>query len=86
MYLANVQGKLIRLVPPSCSKDLITVVDHLREEIMAGRIVGLAWVEMHKVYDYSCDVAGECRRAPTLTRGMVAQLHDALADMPDRRR
>ena len=47
--------------------------------------VGLAYVAMHKVYEYTVDVTGECKSSPTLTRGMLSTLDDELRDSTGKR-
>ena len=54
-------------------------LEYLIQEARAGRVVGLAWLAMHKTFDYSVDIAGETKRSPTLTRGMLHLLDDELS-------
>lgn len=69
----------LELVPPKVSADTIELLAFLLQEAHAGRVIGVAFVAMHKAYEYSVDVAGEAKTVPTLTRGMVAALDDQLA-------
>ena len=61
------------------SRETVDTLEHLLAEARSGRLIGLAYVAMHKTYDYSVDIAGETRRSPTLTRGMLNLLDDELA-------
>lgn len=79
------QGKVIRLVLHSPSQDTIAALEDLLVEARAGRVVGLAYVAMHKVYEYTVDVTGECKSSPTLTRGMLSTLDDELRDSTGKR-
>lgn len=79
-------GKVVRLVPSAISQDTIAALEDLLTEARAGRVVGLAYVAMHKVYDYTVDVAGECKSTPTHTRGMLLTLDDELRDFAGKRR
>lgn len=72
-------GKVVRLVRPAVSREAVEELEHLLREAKAGRVIGLAYVAMHKAYDYSVDIAGETRRSPTLTRGMLLLLDEELA-------
>ena len=49
------------------------------EDARAGRLIGLALVAMYTQREYIVDVAGEAKRNPTYTRGMLALLDDELA-------
>ena len=72
-------GKIFRLAKAAISHDAVDALEHLLAEARAGRVIGLAYVAMHKAYDYSVDIAGETRRSPTLTRGMLHLLDDELS-------
>lgn len=74
-------GKVIQIVQPVVCEELLDVLEHLRIEILAGRCVGLAWVEMEKIDKYSVDAAGACRNFPAAARGMADDLCDALAEL-----
>lgn len=77
------EAEVIRLVVEHVSSDTVRALEQLLLDARAGRIVGLAYVAMHKVYDYTVDAAGECRRSPTLARGMLARLDDELSKLTD---
>lgn len=70
--------EILRLVRPGINREALDAVDKLRDDILNGLTIGVAIVAMHKSYCYTIDVAGECKRSPTLTRGMVAALDDEL--------
>jgi hypothetical protein len=59
----------------------VQALEQLLQEARSGRLIGLAWVAMHPAYEYSVDVAGETRRCPTITRGMLLKLDDELAKL-----
>jgi hypothetical protein len=74
-----VGGPVLKLITPAVSRETVDTLEHLLAEARSGRLIGLAYVAMHKTYDYSVDIAGETRRSPTLTRGMLNLLDDELA-------
>lgn len=51
-------------------------------EARAGDLVGLAFVAVYHGYDYTADIAGEARRNPTFTRGMLLRLDEQLNLLP----
>lgn len=73
------KGKVVRLVPIAVSINAVEALELLLAEAKAGQIIGIAWVAMHKTYEYTVDIAGETRRSPTLTRGMLHLLDDELS-------
>lgn len=74
------RGRLYQLRSP-VSADTARAVDYLKQEITAGRIVGLAWVAIHPGQEYTVDFAGEARRVPTFARGTLNDLDDQLAHL-----
>lgn len=70
---------VLRLIVPQASAETVAVLSELLHEAREGRIVGIAYVAMHKAYEYSFDIAGETRRVPTFTRGMLRGLDDQLS-------
>lgn len=76
-------GKVIRLVVRGVSQDSLRAIDALRNRILSGETIGLAWVEMHAMKDWTYDAAGACKTHPSLTRGHVCGLSDELAKLPD---
>ena len=73
--------KVLSLVEPSISKDTVHALEGLLREARAGRLIGLAWVSMFDGYKYEVDIAGETRRCPTFTRGMLCKLDDELQQL-----
>ena len=61
--------------------DAIAALEQLLAEAKAGRVIGLAYVVMRQGYDYDVGAAGETRRSPTFTRGMLCLLDDELAKL-----
>ena len=74
-------GEVIYLVSAKISHDTISTLVSLLQEARAGQIIGLAFVALHQGSEYSVDIAGEVRQAPTHARGMVAVLDDQLSKM-----
>jgi len=72
-----------RLVPDTISSDTVRALEQLLKEARAGRIIGVAFVAMYKRREYIANAAGEARRSPTFTRGMIAALDDALGRQAD---
>lgn len=72
-------GAVLHLTAPAMSLATIAALEYLLLEARAGRVVGLAYVAMHRGYAYSVDIAGETWKVPTLTRGMLHVLDDQLA-------
>jgi hypothetical protein len=80
-YCLFVGGPVLKLITNARSTDTVEALEHLLEEARAGRVIGIAYVAMHKTYDYTIDIAGETKRCPTLTRGMLHLLDDELATL-----
>lgn len=75
--------KLLKLPPPAISQDTVQALEFLVEEAKAGRVIGVAWVALHPLYKFSVDAAGETRRSPTFTRGVLRVLDDALSKLSE---
>jgi hypothetical protein len=73
----------MKLVPDTISDDTVACLRHLLSEARAGRAIGIAFVVVYKGKRYSANVAGEAKRSPTFTRGMIATLDDKLARQID---
>lgn len=43
-----------------------------------GRLIGVGYLAMYKNRTFIVNAAGECYRNPDVSRGYLAQLHDAL--------
>lgn len=80
------RGNLITLLPPHVSKDTELAVAYIRQEVLAARWVGLAWVGILPGRHYECDCAGEARRCPAFTQGTVLKLLNEIGKLPDLRR
>lgn len=63
------------------SEEVVRALEELLQQARSGNLIGLAWVAMHAGYEYSVDVAGETRRCPTFTRGMLMKLDDELSKL-----
>lgn len=74
-------GEVLFLVRSSVSPETVDALNHLLLEAKAGRIVGIAYAAIHPGYAYSAGVAGETKRIPTFTRGIVNVLDDELAKL-----
>ncbi len=72
---------VLHLVRPTSSADIVQALEELLRDARRGQLVGLAWVAMHPGYEYSVDIAGETRRCPTFTRGLLLKLDDELAKL-----
>lgn len=70
---------VLQLLGPAISSETVAVLDYLLLEARAGRVVGIAYVVVHRCRGYSCNAVGEPRREPTFTRGMLHVLDDQLA-------
>lgn len=68
-----------RLVPRRISTDTVHACEQLLEEARRGDVIGIAVAVMRRQRSYSVDVAGECRRNPTFTLGMLRTLDHKLA-------
>ncbi len=71
------------LVPNRLSSDTVEALEMLLRRAKSGKLQGIAYVVMYQGREYTAGVAGECRRNPTFTRGMVAHLQDALGQLVD---
>jgi hypothetical protein len=72
---------ILKLVLPQVSLTTVEVLTYLLSEAQAGRIVGLAYVAMHNQQNHTADVVGLSCQCPSLTRGVLKQLDDELADL-----
>lgn len=67
-----------RLVPDELSDDTVEALRVLYEDAQAGRLVGIAFAGMYRGRRYIVNAAGEARRSPTFSMGMVTMLLDEL--------
>lgn len=66
------------LVPDSLSEDTIECLETLLDQAKRGQVIGLAFAVMLKRRTYIVNTAGEAKRNPTFTRGMLLSLSDRL--------
>lgn len=71
--------KILRLVQPAVNADALDAALKLVEDIKSGKTIGCLIVHMHKVDEYTVDVAGECQRYRAAARGMAHALDDELS-------
>lgn len=69
----------ILLVPDSLSTNTIKCLETLLEHARSGEVIGIAFAAMLKRQKFIVNSAGEARRNPTFSRGMVAALDDELS-------
>lgn len=68
-------AKIVRLVPHERSNDTIRALEILLADAMDGKLIGLAYVAMYQApQEYVLDVAGETKRSPIFTRGLLPEL------------
>ncbi len=67
-----------RLVPDDLSDDTVEALQELLEDARKGHIIGVAFCAMYKQRKFIVNTAGEARRNPIFTRGMVSCLNDTL--------
>ncbi|HEX8106732.1 MAG TPA: hypothetical protein VF516_03340 [Kofleriaceae bacterium] len=72
-------GKILTLAAPMISLETVATLVDLLTEAQAGEVIGIACVVIHRASQFSIDIAGEARKTPLLTRGMVAVMDDQLA-------
>lgn len=71
------------LVPDALSKDTVECLTALLDHAKQGKILGIAFGAMYKGRRYIVNVAGECHRNRTFTRGIVADLDDELSSLKE---
>jgi len=57
------------------------MLEKLLEDAKAGRLVGIAYAAFYAGREYTADVAGEARRNPVTSRGVLKVLDDQLAKL-----
>ena len=72
-----------RLVPDTISDDTIEALQELLADAKAGKAIGIGFVVMYRGRQFIANAAGEAKRSPVFTRGMVAPLDDKLARQAD---
>ena len=76
----------LSLAPTAVSPETIEACRMLYESALRGEIIGLAVVAMLPGNRFFVDAAGEAVRDPTLTRGKLLSLDDALRELVAARR
>lgn len=66
------------LEPDTLSSDTVECLAELLEQAKAGKVIGIAFSAILKRRNYWVNTAGEARRSPTFTRGMLRALDDQL--------
>jgi hypothetical protein len=71
-----------QLVPDSISPETVQALRELLEQSQrrTDPIIGIAFAAMYRGRTYIVNTAGEARRNPTFTRGMLAALDDRLGE------
>lgn len=77
-YPENVPNRF-QLVPDRTPPDVVEALEELCRQAKKGELIGIAFCAMYKRKAFIVDTAGECRRNPTFTRGMMRALDDRLA-------
>lgn len=72
-----------KLVPDQISHETVEAARELFEHAnkghpRRGRMIGVGFIAMYSDRSFIVNAAGECYRSPDVTRGYLAQLHDAL--------
>lgn len=70
-----------QLVREAVSTDTVGALEQLLDDARSGHIIGIAFAAVLKRKRYFVDAAGEARRDPTFTRGMIGALDDELRDL-----
>ena len=68
------------LVPDDSPHDVREVLAELLADADDGQIYGIAFVAMYKGRRVIADAAGECKKNPIYSRGLVAVLDDYFRD------
>ena len=78
-------SNIVRLVPCERSIDTIRTLGGLLLDAEGRpgepKLIGIAYVAMYEGREYIVDIAGETKRSPTFTRGMLLLLDDELASI-----
>lgn len=69
-----------RLVHDTISGDTVEALQELLSAAKSGHIIGIAFVAMYRGRQFIVNTAGEARRNPTFTRGMLRALDDRLSE------
>jgi hypothetical protein len=77
-------AKVFRIVDrksPPVDQPTIDTLKKLLTQAENGDLIGLAFVALHKTYNYRSEITGQARHSPTFTRGMIRELDDKLAKL-----
>jgi hypothetical protein len=77
--MARKQPSTFRLIEDAISRETVKALEELLSDARSGRIIGIGFVAMYRRREYIANTAGECRRNPTFTRGMLRVLDDKVA-------
>ena len=69
-------GLVVKLVPSPVSKDTVDELAALLQEARAGKVIGLAYVALHKGQVFTADYVGQAKAAPIFTLGAIRVLSD----------
>lgn len=65
-------------ITPLVSSDTVDALAFLLQEARAGRVIGVAYVAMHKTYDFTIDSAGAVLNYPMVALGATSILQSDL--------
>lgn len=74
-------GAIVSIAQGQVSQETIDALLALLAEARAGHVVGLAYVAIHPMRDYSADILGAAKSSPTFTRGALLSLDDYLSSL-----
>ena len=69
---------MYRLIPDSLSADTVECLQTLLDQARLGEVTGIAFAATMKRRSYIVNSAGEARRNPTFSRGMICALDDEM--------
>lgn len=70
----------LHIVQDTISQETIETLRQILLAAETGMVVGIAFAALFKNRSYTVHAAGEARRCPTFTRGMVQALDDHIAE------
>lgn len=70
-----------QLVHDRISRDTVACLETLLDYARRGELTGIGFVATFKRMRYITNVAGQCAKNPTFTRGALCSLSDELAAM-----
>jgi hypothetical protein len=76
------KSTVVHLARPSVSKETVRACRLLLQEAEAGRLIGLSWAAHLPGHEYEVDIAGEARRLPAFTAGIVLKLLHEILSLP----